>query len=106
RYGVCAAFVADQQRIALGEVARVLGAAVRGDLAAIGVVRLAGRNALGDDAARRVLAEMDHLGATVDLLVTVGNGDRIELAARIVAAQDAGRIFPRDRRAGLDLRPR
>ncbi len=78
---------------------------MRGDEAAIGVLRLARRDALGDDPARRVLAEMNHLGAGIDLLVAVRNRDRIELAARIVAAQDAARIFPGDRRAGLDLGP-
>ena len=52
-----------------------------------------------------VLAEVDHLGAAVDLLVAVGDGDRIELAAAVVAAQDAARILPGDGRAGLDLRP-
>src|SRR5690606_5128180 len=41
----------------------------------------------------------------IDLLLAVGNGDRIELAARAVATQDAARIFPGDRRAGLDLGP-
>ena len=74
-------------------------------LTAIGVVGVAGRDALGDDAARRVLAEMQHLGAGIDLLVPVRDRDRIELAARIVAAQDAARIFPGDRRAGLELGP-
>ena len=64
-----------------------------------------GRDALGDDAAGRVLAEMQHLGAAIDLLVAVRDRDRIELAARTVAAQDAARIFPGDRRAGLELRP-
>ncbi len=49
---------------------------------------------------------MDHLGAAVDLLVAVRHRDRVELAARAVAAQDAGRVLPGDRRAGLDLRPR
>src|SRR5262245_6058422 len=48
---------------------------------------------------------MQHLGAGIDLLVAVGDGDRVELAARIVAAQDAARILPGDRRAGLELRP-
>ena len=78
---------------------------MRRDEPAIGVVRVARRDALGDDPARRVLAEMDHLGAAVDLLLSVRNRDRVELAARIIAAQDAARIFPGDRRAGLDLRP-
>ena len=48
---------------------------------------------------------MDHLGAGVGLLAVVGDGDRVELAARAVAAQDAARVFPGDRRAGLDLGP-
>src|SRR3981189_2120389 len=99
------AFVADQQRIAGGKIARAGGLAVRGDEAAIGVLRNARRDALGDDPAGGVLAEMDHLGAGIDLLVAVGDRDRVKLAARIVAAQDAARIFPGDGRAGLHLGP-
>ena len=106
RHGVRAALVADQQRIARGEVARARRLAMCGDEAAIGVLRHAGGDALRDDAAGRVLAQMDHLGAGIDLLVAVRNRDRIELAARIVAAQDAARILPGDRGAGFDLRPR
>src|SRR4051812_18786899 len=100
-----AALVADQQRIAGGEIARAGGLAMGGDEAAIGVLRDTGRDTLGNDPRRGVLAEMDHLGAGIDLLVTVRDRDRIELAARIVAAQDAARIFPGDRRAGFDLGP-
>src|SRR5690606_4473324 len=79
--------------------------AVDRHLAAVGVLRHASRNPLRDDTARRVLAEVDHLGATVDLLVAVRYGDRIELAAAVVAAQDAARIFPGNRGPGLHLRP-
>src|SRR5208337_4334442 len=104
-YGMSAAFVADQEAVALREVARVRGAAVRRDQPAIGIVGPAGRDALRYDAARRVLAEMDHLGAAVDLLAAVRDGDGIELAAAVIAAQDAAWIFPGDGRAGLDLRP-
>src|SRR5262249_12461884 len=103
--GVRAALIADQERVAIGEVARALGAAVGGDQAAIRVVGFAGGDALRDDPAGRVLAEMQHLGAGIDLLVAVGDGDRVELAAGIVAAQDAARIFPGDGRAGLELGP-
>src|SRR5690606_10335881 len=71
----------------------------------IGVLAEPRCDALGDDAAARVLAEMDHLGAGVDLLVAVRHGDRVELALAVVTAQDAARIFPGDRRAGLDLGP-
>jgi hypothetical protein len=48
---------------------------------------------------------MDHLGPGVGLLGVVGDGDRVELALAVVPAQDAGRILPGDRRAGLHLRP-
>src|SRR3977135_2696250 len=104
-HGVRAAFVADQERVAGRKIARAGRLAVRGYEAAIGVLGNTGRDALGDDPAGGVLAEMDHLGAGIDLLVAVRNRDRIEFAARIIAAQDAARIFPGDRRAGLDLGP-
>src|SRR3954447_10069287 len=78
---------------------------MRRDETAIGVLRLAGGDALGDDAARRVLAEMDHLGAAIDLLIAVRDRDRIEFTTRIVAAENAARILPGDRRTGLDLGP-
>src|SRR3984893_12271188 len=48
---------------------------------------------------------MDHLGAGIDLLAAVGNRDRIEFAARIVAPKNAGRIFPRNRGSGFNLSP-
>ena len=48
---------------------------------------------------------MNHLGAGVGLLGEVGEGHRIEFTHRIVATQNHTRIFPRDRRAGLHLRP-
>ena len=40
-HGVGAALIADQQAIALREVARVFGAAVGGDLTAIGILAFA-----------------------------------------------------------------
>src|SRR5437879_7386686 len=78
---------------------------MRGDEAAIGVLRFAGGDALGDDPAGRVLAEMEHLGAGIDLLEAVRDCDRIELAAGMVAAQDAARILPGDGGSRLDLGP-
>src|SRR5512144_50633 len=100
-----AALIPDEQRIAVREIARALGLAVCGHQPAIGIVRFARSDTLGDDTAHRVLPEMEHLGAAVDLLAAVRNGDRIELATRVVAAQDAARILPGDSRAGLDLGP-
>ena len=104
-HGVGAAAVADQHRVALGVVARVVGALQHPHQAAIGVVAAAGGDALGDDPRAGVLADVDHLGAGVGLLVVVGQRDRVELADRVVALQDAARVLPGDRRAGLDLGP-
>src|ERR1700690_4417139 len=75
------------------------------DQATISVGAAAGGNALGDDRGARVLADVDHLGAGVGLLHIAGHGDRIELAHRVVAAQDATGIFPGDRGAGFHLGP-
>jgi hypothetical protein len=105
RHSVGAALVADQERIAVGEVARVGGLAVRGDEAAVGVLRVPGGDALGNDPAGRALAQVDHLGAAVDLLIAVRHGDRIELAFRAIPAQNAARILPGYRRTPFDLRP-
>src|SRR4029453_553395 len=99
------ALVADEERIAVGEIARAFGFAMCRHEAAVGIVGFPRGDALGDYAAHGVLAEMQHLGAAIDLLVTVRDGNRIELAARIVATQDAARIFPGDCRAGLHLGP-
>src|SRR5207302_8761952 len=105
RHRVSTAFVTNQERVTGREIARADRLAVCGHEAAIGVLRYSGRDALRDDPAGGVLAEMQHLGAGIDLLVAVRNRDRIEFAARIVAAQDAARIFPGDGRAGLKLGP-
>ena len=66
---------------------------------------MAGGNALGNDGAARVLAQMDHLGAGIGLLAIVSQRHGIELAHRVVALQDAARILPGDGRTGLHLRP-
>ncbi len=64
-----------------------------------------GGDPLGDDRGLRVLADVDHLRAGVGLLAVVRDGHRVELADRVVALQDAARVLPGDRRAGLDLGP-
>src|SRR5690606_16943538 len=75
------------------------------DQAPIRVLAEAGRNALRDDRAPGVLPEMDHLGAGVGLLPVVRGRDRVELADRVVALEDAARILPGDGRPRFDLRP-
>jgi len=52
------------------------------------------------------LPRWNHLVAAVDLLAAVGDAIEVEFAARGIAAQDARRIFPGDRRTGFDLGPR
>src|SRR5262245_54296533 len=99
------ALIADEERIAVREIARAFGFAMCRHKAAIGIGGLPGGDALGDNAAHGVLAAMQQRGATIDLRVTVRDGNRRELTARIVAAQDAARIFPGDGRTGLHLRP-
>ena len=103
--GVGTALVADQQGVALGEVARPLGP--RADLhqAPVGLVAAPGGDALGDDAGAGALADMDHLGAGIGLLAAVGHGHGVELADALLAAQHAGRVLPGDGGAGLDLGP-
>src|SRR3954454_10835472 len=68
---VRAALVADQERIARREIARAGRLAVRGHEAPIGVLGTSRRDALGDDTAGGVLAQVQHLGAGIDLLITV-----------------------------------
>src|SRR5207248_4309014 len=105
RESVGAALIAEQQRIALRVVARASGALEDFHHAAIAVLAVPGGDALGHDGALRVLADVDHLGAGVGLLVVVGDGYGVELANRVLALQDAARVLPGDGRAGLDLRP-
>ena len=104
-HGVRAAVLAEQQRIALGEIAHALGIGSNANQPAIGVLALASRDALGNNGRAAALAVVDHLGAGVGLLVIVGDRDRIEFADRILAIEDAAGIFPGDRAAGLDLGP-
>src|SRR4029453_8523004 len=101
-----AAALADQQRVALGVVTRALGAAFDLDQPAVRVLTAPGADALADDLRLRALADMDHLRAGIGLLAMVGERHRMELAHRVAAEQDAARVLPGDRRAGLDLRPR
>src|SRR5690606_9405052 len=82
-----------------------LGALRDAHAAAIGLLTAPGADALRHDGRARALAEVDHLCARIGLLAVVGERDRVELTDRIVALQDAARIFPRDRRSRLHLGP-
>src|ERR1700674_362995 len=105
RHRMRAALVTDEERVATGKVPRVIGAGHDADEAAISVLRLAGGDALGDDRAAGVLADVDHLRAGVGLLMVVDKRHRVELSDRIVALQDAARVLPGNGGARLHLRP-
>ncbi len=102
---VRAAFVTQEQRIALAVIAGVLGALHDFDEAAIAVLAFASADSFGDDRAAGVLADVDHFGAGVGLLHVVGQRDGIEFADAVVANQEHARIFPSDGGAGFDLGP-
>ena len=67
--------ITDQQAVALGVVPAVLRLGVHRDQPTIGVLRVARADAFGHDPRAGVLAQMDHLGAGVGLLVIVGDSD-------------------------------
>ena len=103
--GVCAAAVAHQQRVALAEVARVLGSGTHAHQSAVGIVAAARRDALADNGRLGVAAQVDHFGAGVGLLAVVGYGYAVKLAHAVVALEDAARVLPGHGAAGFDLGP-
>ena len=106
RKRVSSAAVTDQQGVALRKVASVCGSLQNLHLASVAVLSESSRDALGDDRAFRVLADVNHLCTGISLLMIGGHGHGIKLADRVVALQNDTRILPRDCRTGLHLRPR
>ena len=74
REGVRAAFIAQQQRIALREVAGVGRAFLDFHQAAIAILAMSGGNAFRDDGAPGVLAHVDHFSARIGLLIIIRHG--------------------------------
>ena len=103
---MCTALVANQQRVALRVIASVLGTLSYAHQTAIAVLAATRRNALRNDTRASVATDVNHLCACICLLEIVGHRHRVELRHAVVAREDTTRIFPRDSRAGLDLRPR
>src|SRR5271163_967288 len=103
--GVSRAFRPHQQRVALGEIARARGARQYFDQAAVGILGMTGRDALGHYRALGIAADVDHFGAGIGLLIIVGDGNGIELADRVLALQDAARVFPGNGGSGFHLGP-
>ena len=100
------AVAAQQQGVARGIVAGVVGVCRGAHQSAVGVLAVAGGDSLGYDCRLGVLADVYHLRACVGLLVVVGHGNAVELRHGVVAAQHARRVFPCNRRTGLHLCPR
>ena len=67
---------------------------------------MTGRNTFRHDRTFRILTQVDHLRSGICLLVIVGYSNRIELSDRIIAGQDATRVFPGNGRTGFHLCPR
>ena len=100
-----ATFLADQQGIALRVITCIFSLWHDSDEASVSILRVTPPIFPSKQSCFSCFADMCHLGAGVRLLHIVGDRHRIELANRVLAAQDAARIFPGDRRAGLNLRP-
>src|SRR5688572_27337449 len=100
------ALIAKQQRVALGVITRFGSTFHDFYQSPISVLPVSRGDALRNDRALGIFPDVDHLGAGIRLLVIVGERDRIKLSDRVVALQNAAWIFPRNRRAGLYLRPR
>src|SRR5438270_5008243 len=101
-----AALVADQKRVTLRVISRSLSALQNLYLATVRVLPMSSGDALRNNRAAGILADVDHLGAGVGLLIVVGQGNGIELAHRVIALQNAAGILPGNRGPGLNLRPR
>ena len=103
--GAGAAGLPDEHGVALAEVAGALGLRLHLHQAAVAVGAVAGADALADDGALGVAADVHHLGAGIGLLLVVGEGHAVELADAVVAQEDAAGVLPGDGAAGLHLGP-
>ena len=83
--GMCSALTAQQERVAAAVVASAVGCGCHLDQASIGILALACADALRDDGASGVLADVYHLGARIGLLVVVRHSHAVELCLTIIA---------------------
>ncbi|MNP08595.1 hypothetical protein D3C76_1006720 [compost metagenome] len=88
---------ANQHRVTLGKVARVGGRRHDFDQPAVAVLAFTRRDPLRDDGRFGVLADVDHLGAGIGLLIAAGQRHGVELPDRVIAAQNTAWVFPGDR---------
>ena len=95
--GVGAAVATDKQGVALGEVTRARRARQDFDETPVGILRIAERDAFGDDGRFGVFADVNHFRAGIGLLVVAGEGDGVELADAVIAFEDNAGVFPSNR---------
>ena len=76
---VCAAFIAQEQRVALAVVACVGGVGSDLDESAVGILTMPRADTLAHDTRAGILAKVNHLRARVRLLVVVGYRHGVEL---------------------------
>ncbi|KAF5037851.1 hypothetical protein DSECCO2_560360 [anaerobic digester metagenome] len=103
---VCAAFVTQQQTVALSEITGVDGFFHHLHKPPVTVLAAACRDSLRNDGALCVFPEMYHFASGIGLLKIIGHSNGIKFPDAVIAQQYAARIFPGNRRAGLHLCPR
>ena len=84
RKSVRAAFIAQQQTVALAVIAGVFGMNAHLDESAVRVLAMPGGDTLGDDTRTGVFADVDHLCARIRLLVVIGERHRVELGGGVI----------------------
>ena len=89
REGVGAAFLSDEHRIALRIVTRASGSLIRLNQSAVDVLSVPGGDAFRDDRTLGVLADVDHFGSGVGLLIIICECNGIELTDGVVTLQNA-----------------
>ncbi len=89
RESVRSALVAKKQTIALGVIAGPFGRLRDAHHASVGILPMSRRYSLRDNRRFRVLADVNHLGARVGLLIMVGQGHGIEFSDRFIPQQNA-----------------
>src|SRR5690606_36049661 len=101
REGVGATAVADQQRVALGKVARTFRTRAAFHQPAVRVGAASRRHQLGNDGALGVYAKVDHLGAGGRELEAMGRRDGVDGANAVFTTQHAARLLPGNGRTGF-----
>src|SRR5687768_13401275 len=94
RKGAGSTFVSNQHGVALRIITRPGRGRRNSDQSAVAVVRMARRDTLANYGAARIFSDVDHFGASIRLLIMIGDSHRIKFSYRVIPLQDTGRILP------------